>query len=83
MADKCDVDTGVKDLGTDMLEGKGGGRIISDGAIVCGRLLAGKSCSVELSVGRGSLSSCIGESNVDDEIYFGVGGSAELVVSDM
>ena len=82
MAERCGVE-GVKDLGIDMLEGNGGGRIISEGAIVCGWLLVGRSWSVELRVGRGSVSSCIGESKVEDEMYLGVGGSAELVVSDM
>lgn len=66
-----------------MLDGKGGGRIISDGAIVCCRLLIGSSWSVELRFGRGSVSCCIGESKVEEGMYFGVGGSAELVASDM
>ena len=43
VGERCGVDEGVKDLGTVMLEGRGGGRIISDGAIVCGWLLVGKS----------------------------------------
>lgn len=38
---------------------------------------------MELRVGGGSVSSCIGESKVEDEMYFGVGGSADVVVSDM
>jgi hypothetical protein len=65
-----------------MLDGRGGGRIISEGAMVCEWPLDGKFWRAELRFGRGSVSSCIGESKLD-EIYLGVGGSAELVVSDM
>jgi hypothetical protein len=72
----------VRDRGTVMLDGRGGGRIISEGAMVCGWPLDGKFCRAELRFGRGSVSSCMGESKEDD-MYFGVGGSAELVVSDM
>jgi hypothetical protein len=83
VGDKFGVDAGVMDRGTLMLDGKGGGRIVSDGATVFGRLLIDSSGSAELRFGRGSVSSCIGESKVAEDMYFGIGGSAELVTSDM
>ena len=84
MAARFDDDAEDSVLGTLLLlEGRGGGRIISDGVIVCGRLLPGMSWIAELRFGSGSVSSCIGESKVEVETYFGVGGSAEVVASDM
>ena len=78
-------DNGVEesDRGTLLFDGRGGGRIISDGVIVCGRLLPGRSWRAELRLGSGSVSSCMGESKVEDEMYLGVGGSAEVVASGM
>lgn len=58
--DKFEEDAGVRDLGTLALDGKGGGRINSEGVMFCIRL--GMPWIAELRFGSGSESSCIGES---------------------
>jgi len=82
--DNVDEDAGVRDLGMEALDGKGGGRINPEGVMVGGRLPpGGMPFSAELRFGSGSASSCIGESKLLLVIYLGVGGSPELEASAM
>ena len=61
--DKAEEDAGVRDLGTETLDGRGGGRISSEGVIVCIRFAPeDRPWTAELRFGSGSASSCIGES---------------------
>lgn len=40
VADMFEAEEGVRDRGADMLVGSGGGRIMSEGVMVCGRPLS-------------------------------------------
>lgn len=78
VAERVEADDGVMERGADMLAGRGGGRIISEGVTVCVRHPS--EVMAELRLGSGSGSSERGESSMFDVTYLGVGSSPELVL---